>query len=151
MRVAFSGDASGWKEKKNKKGEVVYQNSETKEITKDKPEVLVVAEAMQQIEQAERDHEELVRLRERNKEMDVKIKRQSAQVNVLKGESQENLRAQRAWEAAAREVLASVEVTKAFYEARVSQLESRVQGQQDQFGRLLHAASGINHAADEID
>ena len=91
LRRAMTGDTCGWVEKRDKSGDLVYENQETGETAYDKPEVLNFAEVIKKIEGAEEDKAELAKLRQKVKDADSKKRESDVKFNESRAETS-NLR-----------------------------------------------------------
>ena len=88
LRRAMTGDACGWAKKKDKSGDLVYENAETGETNYEKPEILVFAETIQKLEGAAEDKEKLVKLDQKLKDSEAKKREAEVKFSESKAETQ---------------------------------------------------------------
>ena len=87
LRRAMAGDSCGWVEKKDKSGDVVYENSETGDLAYEKPEVLVFAETIRKVDGAADDKAALAKLEAKAKDADSKKREADVKYNESRAET----------------------------------------------------------------
>jgi len=87
LRRAMTGDSCGWAEKKDKSGDVVYENSETGDLAYEKPEVLVFAETVRKVDGAADDKAALAKLEAKAKDADSKKREADVKYNESRAET----------------------------------------------------------------
>ena len=113
LRNAFSGDSGGWVLKKNKKGVQFYENLETGEVQEKMPEVLFISNAMLKIEEAEKQLAEMISLKERCKEAELKKREADILANKVKTEVNALRLLEKGWIVSAKDVfIATRDLTK---------------------------------------
>lgn len=104
MRTAFSGDSSGWSIKKKKNGLEYYENVETGEIRDEMPEVLFIATAMQKVEDAEKQIDELNSLREKIKDAEMRKREAETAVNKIRTEVNTLRQIEKGWKETSKSI-----------------------------------------------
>ena len=122
MRNAFTGDASGWELKVSKNGSEYYENEISGEISEEKPEVLVIAEAMQRVQKADEYLEELNALKKKYKVADMKAKEGVILVNKSKTEMNSLRTMDRKWKDAAKSVFLNLKGVANMLDANFDQM-----------------------------
>lgn len=122
MRLAFSGDSSGWIENKTKSGEVYYENSDTGEVQDTEPESLYIAKAMRKIEEAETVMVDYTALKIKYKDLEIKKKEADLIANKAKTEMNSLRSVDKSWRESAKTVFLNLTDMKNIFESQCDQV-----------------------------
>ena len=128
LRNAFSGDTGGWELKVSKRGDEFYENKETGEVRETEPEVLWIANAMKKIEDAEANAAELIDIRAKLKELDIKKKEADIAINKMKTEMNALKSMERGWKESAKAVFKNLIHTKELFDNQFDQIDRGLGG-----------------------
>ena len=121
MRSAFSGDSSGWVERRTKT-QVFYDNTETGEIRDSEPEVMYIARAMARVDEADTVAAEFAKLTKKYEDLEVKKKDGEIQINKLKTEVNAIRLVDKQWKESAKVIFESLKSVKSQFDVQANQI-----------------------------